>query len=182
MKKISAILSKIKNEKKIFIIVGVGLIGILLIALSELLPATENKSEKNKEEQTTYTVAATYEQGVEQRLEEIISKIEGTGNVSVMVTISSSPETVYAKNEKEKTKTDEKSSEYSYDGSYVTDSKDGGVVLKTSEPKIRGVIVVCDGGDKAAVKKDVTDAVSSVLSINSNNISVLKMKIQEEQK
>lgn len=178
MKKITDIFEKIKNEKKLFVIVIVGIVGILLIALSELLPSTESKNKQD--EQTTYTSAGTYEQSVEKRLQDIISKIEGTGNVNVMVTIDSSPETVYAKNEKEKTKTDEKGTEYSYDGSYVVDNKDSGMVLKTSEPQIRGVIVVCDGGDKPSVKKDVTDAVSSVLSINSNNISVLKMKNQEE--
>lgn len=180
MKKISSFFEKIKKEKKLYIIVAVGILGILLIALSELLPADKTKSE-NQEQQTAFASANNYEAGVEKRLEEIIANIAGAGKVKVMVTINSSPETIYAKNEKEKTKTDEKSSEYSYDGSYVVDNNDNGVVLKTSEPEIRGVIVVCDGGDKPAVKKDITDAVSSVLSIKSNNISVLKMKNQEEQ-
>lgn len=180
MNKLSSFFEKIKKEKKLFIIVVVGILGILLIALSELLPTSESK-DKNTEQQTTYVSANNYEAVAEKRLKEIISNINGAGRVEVMVTIDSSPEIVYAKNEKEKIKTDEKSTEHSYDGSYVVDDNDNGVVLKTSEPEIRGVIVVCDGGDKPSIKKDITDAVSSVLSIKSNNISVLKMKNQEEQ-
>ena len=41
----------------------------------------------------------------------------------------------------------------SYEKKYVLTDDDGGVVLKTTEPEVRGVIVVCDGGDNAAVKK-----------------------------
>ena len=54
-----------------------------------------------------------------------------------------------------------------------------GVVLKTTEPEVRGVIVVCDGGDNAAVKNGITSAVRAALSVDSNKITVLKMKNSE---
>lgn len=53
------------------------------------------------------------------------------------------------------------------------------MVLKTTEPEVRGVIVVCDGGDNAAVKNGITSAVRAALSVDSNKITVLKMKNSE---
>ena len=52
-------------------------------------------------------------------------------------------------------------------------------MLRTESPKIQGVVVVCDGGDNSKVKNDVTNAVSALLGINVNHISVLKMKNSE---
>lgn len=69
-----------------------------------------------------------------------------------MVTLDTSEQTQYAKDEKENSKSGDKSSEKSYEKKYVLTDDDSGVVLKTTEPEVRGVIVVCDGGDNAAVK------------------------------
>ena len=68
-----------------------------------------------------------------------------------MVTLDTSEQTQYAKDEKENSKSGDKTSEKSYEKKYVLTDDDGGVVLKTTEPEVRGVIVVCDGGDNAAV-------------------------------
>ena len=73
----------------------------------------------------------------------------------------------------------DKTSEKSYEKKFVLTDDDGGVVLKTTEPEVRGVIVVCDGGDNAAVKNGITSAVRAALSVDSNKITVLKMKNSE---
>ena len=96
-----------------------------------------------------------------------------------MVTLDTSEQTQYAKDEKENSKSGDKSSEKSYEKKYVLTDDDSGVVLKTTEPEVRGVIVVCDGGDNAAVKKGITSAVRAALSVDSNKITVLKMKNSE---
>ena len=62
---------------------------------------------------------------------------------------------------------------------FICPDPDGGVVLKTTEPEVRGVIVVCDVGDNAAVKNGITSAVRAALSVDSNKITVLKMKNSE---
>ena len=93
--------------------------------------------------------------------------------------VSSYEQTQYAKDEKENSKSGDKTSEKSYEKKYVLTDDDGGVVLKTTEPEVRGVIVVCDGGDNAAVKNGITSAVRAALSVDSNKITVLKMKNSE---
>lgn len=178
MKKLENALKKLKTEKKLFLIVIIGILGIILIAASELIPRS---ADKPKTETTVKNEESSYAALLEERLTQIISQIDGVGKVQVLLTLESSAETIYAKDEKEEYINNENSTQRSYNGSYVLTNDDTGVVLKTSEPKVRGVIIVCEGGDRAIVKKDITDAVTSALSVNSNNVSVLKMKIQEEQ-
>ena len=48
------------------------------------------------------------------------------------------------------------------------------MLLKVIEPNIRGVAIVCDGGENAAVRENIINAVSAVLDIKTNKISVSK--------
>ena len=59
--------------------------------------------------------------------------------------------------------------------SRIIRSKDGSeqaVLQKQVMPKIRGVLVVCDGGDDALTREKITKAVSSVLNISSGKVFV----------
>lgn len=170
----------IKKEKKVIILVVVGLIGILLIAISEFIPKTEKK--------TTDTVTETYansgyEEKIEKRLCDVISSIDGAGKVSVMVTLQSGEEYQYAKNSTNEEKTETNSSQIKNDSEYVViDGADGDecVLVKSNTPKIQGVIIVCEGGEIQSVKNNITNAVAALLGVSTNNISVLKMKTTEE--
>lgn len=177
MKSVKNIWDRIKAEKKLLTIVLAGLVGIGLIAASELLPVGRAKK---RTPQPAQTPACSYEEQIEKRLSSVISEIRGVGRAEVMVAIDSSCETFYAKNEKEESKTEGENMQKSYTGNYVLAGGGQGIVLKTDEPKVRGVIVVCEGGDSASVRKDITDAVTSVLSVDTNHVCVLRMKHQEE--
>ena len=99
-----------------------------------------------------------------------------------MITLKSSEENKYAVNSSSENQiSDGKSNSKSSNDYVVIDSSsvDSCVVLRTESPKIQGVVVVCDGGDNSKVKNDVTNAVSALLGINVNHISVLKMKNSE---
>ena len=41
------------------------------------------------------------------------------------------------------------------------------------EPQIKGVVVVCEGGDSAVVKERIVEAVTTVLGIKSNQVCVV---------
>lgn len=49
------------------------------------------------------------------------------------------------------------------------------LVETAREPEIKGVAIVCEGGDDVAVIKRITDVVSVVLGIPTNRICVTKM-------
>lgn len=168
------ILNVFKNNKKIILLIFIGFLGIILIAFSEI---KTNKSENDK---TDITESESYSQeeyvsSLEERLTQLISAMQNTGTVKVMITLESTEENVYAV--EESIKKDEKSS--SYQSKFVIiDNKNTkeGVCLKVIEPKIKGVAVVCTGGGDPQVKQEITNTVCSLLGIGSNRVSVTKMK------
>ena len=176
MKKLPKLSEKLKKDKKLLLTVAAGILGIVFIVISEFIPKSSYKKAETGEQNKNSV--SSYEETLEKRLESIISSVDGAGRVQVMVTLDTSEQTQYAKDEKENSKSGDKSSEKSYEKKYVL-TDDVGVVLKTTEPEVRGVIVVCDGGDNAAVKNGITSAVRAALSVDSNKITVLKMKNSE---
>ena len=77
-----------------------------------------------------------------------MSQISGVGNVKIFLTMDNSGENVYLKN---------------------TDTKTVSI-----EPKVRGVVVVCDGGDDQLVVSRVLDAVTKALNISSDKVCITK--------
>ena len=168
MKKLPKLSEKLKKDKKLLLTVAAGILGIVFIVISEFIPKSSYKKAETGEQNKNSV--SSYEETLEKRLESIISSVDGAGRVQVMVTLDTSEQTQYAKDEKENSKSGDKSSEKSYEKKFVLTDDDGGVVLKTTEPEVRGVIVVCDGGDNAAVKNGITSAVRAALSVDSNKI------------
>ncbi len=136
----------IKSEKGIKLIFAAGLILILLIAFSGLF--TRSGSKETEQVRSSAEELSAYESMLEQRLTDILSQIEGVGSVKVMVTLDDTGETEYGKN--------------------------ADMLLSVTAPRVRGVIVVCDGGDSITVKEKVVGAVSGVFGINTLHISVTR--------
>lgn len=59
----------------------------------------------------------------------------------------------------------------------IVDAADGKQPLVEThiEPEVKGVAVVCEGGDDITVIKRITDLVSVVLGLSTNRICVTKM-------
>ena len=141
--------------KKYRYVLLVLLAGIVLM----LLPAQE-------EEKAEPTVEETEPVDMETRLEQILTRIEGAGEVAVMLTEASGEETVY--------QTDGDGA----DTVLVTDEnrKEQGLVRTRQPPVYRGAIVVCRGADSAYVRLAVVEAVANVTGLGTDKITVLKME------
>ena len=172
-REIKDIIQWFKVDKKAQLILAAALAGIILIVISSAasVPDEAEASEQSSEEfdEEEYTTA------LEKRLEEMISLINGAGEARVIVTLECDYETVYARDgrfSKDGNSTDE-DSEY-----IIIDSEEaqGGLLLKTVTPRIRGVAVVCGGGDNPYVECAVVEMLSSVLDVGTNHISVSKIK------
>ena len=48
------------------------------------------------------------------------------------------------------------------------------------EPELEGVVIVCDGGADAGVKREITEAVSALFQIESHKIKIMKSKEAKE--
>lgn len=174
------ILEIYKKDKKVFFIVVVGIALVLFIFLSEF----DNKdSSANKEEIIFNENSQEYSLYLEQRVEEIVSSIEGAGKVNVMITISETTEYVYAQNQNGTNKVNKDSENKDNKSDFVIiekDNNDTGLLLKTFEPKIRGVAIVCEGADDPAVQQQIYSTVSAVLNVSTARISISKLATNKE--
>lgn len=174
-----------KDSKWTKAVIFAGFIGIALILLSSLLPKTSGNQGSNSEQCAT-TSSEEYLKQLEEKVQTLVEKISGVGNSNVMITLENGVENVYANSEKKSTDntTDSSSSGTSKatdknnteQNVVVVDGKDGkqALVVTQKEPTVKGVVVVCDGGDNLTVVQDVIDAVTTALRITSNRVTVVK--------
>ncbi len=172
-----------KNPKFIKAVVIVGLVGILFILMSGLFTDKKENSEVTQTSDIAYISLTQYENELEQNLADIISSINGAGKTRVLLTMDSTVEQVYA-TDKNMAQNDSKNSgdnteskkDTSATTTYITvelsDGTQQTVLLKEIQPKVRGVLVVCSGGDNNVVKEKIVDAVTKVLDISSSRVSV----------
>lgn len=173
-----------KNEGFVKAIVCAGLLGIALILLSGFFTQNVKNEVKAEPKESISTTLTKYENDLEQGLAEIISSIDGAGKTKVLITMDSTVEQVYAadKNIAQKNSSNTKEADtannkdITADSSYVTvelsDGTQQTVLVKEIQPKVRGVLVVCIGGDNSVVKEKIIDAVTKALDISSSKVSV----------
>ncbi len=167
-------LTGILKAGKIKIIIFIGLLGIVLIFLSEFISSDE--PEKSTEiKSNTSASYETYAQDMERKLKNILEKIEGVGKAEVMITVSGTEEYIYA--QEEKVKNGER--DFSSESQYVmigSGSEKHALLKKVVNPQISGVVIICEGGDSNIVKEKVYSSISAVFDIPSNQIYVTKLK------
>lgn len=170
---ISETVSKLKKDKKAFITVIIGVTGMLLILLSEL-PLFSAEAKNTKSQETSYISGDT-----EKETEKLISEIKGAGKVSVMLTYDASEERVWAKDTDGKT--DSEGNKNISDKHIIIDAADGetGLPVKIIYPRVRGVAVVCSGGDDPIVQGEIKALLSALFNIGSNRISIAPRAEQE---
>ncbi|MGN1416163.1 MAG: hypothetical protein ACI4XF_04930 [Oscillospiraceae bacterium] len=165
MDKIREFIEKLpKNKKFIYGAVIVGIAGMLLIIFSG---GSGDETAGKSADTEAFSSNDAYEAELESRLAEILSSIQGVGDVKVMITLSSSEEYVYA--EETDTSADRQQREY-----VIADK--GGIVTKINSPAVTGAVIVCEGGGNSQVCEKVYEAVSVALGLPSNRICVVKME------
>ncbi|MGI6083836.1 MAG: hypothetical protein ACOYIF_00165 [Acetivibrionales bacterium] len=117
---------------------------------------------------------------IERRLSELLSKVEGAGQVSVMVYADTGSEQVPAYNNEQNTRSDErsdgKSTEVSETRQLALSGADEPVILKVLIPQIKGVVVVAEGADDILIKAQLNNAVYTLLGIPEHRVQILKHK------
>lgn len=158
------LIARIPESKRPVIIIISGLVLIFIICV---LPVLSGSGESEYKSDISFQTENEFIKETETKLAELISSIDGAGKAKIMLTMDSSEENIYAKD------INGEKSEYVV---IKTNSNENGMLVKAVYPKIRGVAVVCEGGDKPKVKVDITNAICSSLGISSTKISIAKMK------
>ncbi len=177
-KLINRISEKTKLGKKLLLPVFLLAAGIVCLLISELPAVSETSSSKTTTE-APKSGEQEYTEQLEERLTSLISRIDGVGAVTVMVTLESSVEDVYLHNFDygENVDSGGKSNIEQKDEYVIVDDgqAEKGIVVRVNQPKIRGVAVVCEGGGSDVIRTRVTEAVTALLDISSARVSVAEM-------
>ena len=157
--------SKEANKKNWVILIGAAL-GIAL-----LLFGTNFEKNETVTDQKSYALEddelILYQEHLEARVKELCESVGGVGNTTVIVTLGGSFESVYAIED--------------HDGGekYViigSGSNAQALFLTRTPPTIAGIGIVCQGGDNANVRQELTELVSAAFHVSSNRIHVTSAK------
>ena len=166
--KVSKAFGKLKKIKHIEIIIAI--VAVIIMLFIYFGAKVSSKSEKNA--QTAQNAVATdYCRQMETNLEEALGGITGVGKLKLVINWESSVESVIAY-------ITNNSGNSSTSTPQIIQGTSGGkpIVLKEIYPKALGVIIVCEGGGNVSTKLDIINAVSVLLNITPDKISVYAMK------
>lgn len=154
--KLNDVISKIKNKPLLALLF---LFGVIMLVFGEGLIGKADTTEKSD----SSFVVRSYTEELERRAAALISSVSGVSDVKIMITLDCGSEYVYAEN------SDAGLGEY-----LIINSQNGEepVLVKEIFASVRGIGVVCRGGDNVNVKKTVTDLLSSAFGIPTSKISV----------
>lgn len=158
--------NKLFSKYKYFILVLV--IGIIFIGF----PAADVRVNSQPEEITNFNLDE-----FEKKLEMAIGSIEGAGKTSVVLTLLSTEESIYATDIKSDI-TDEQNRKLEENITVISTGSYGEepLLIKKIYPTFKGVGIICEGGDNPVTKLKITEFLTSVLAIGVKDISISKMK------
>lgn len=172
------------------------LAGILILIIA--LP-TDTKEKKQAEEakenisKENNTMEASKDE-IERKLEDILEKIDGAGDVKVMITYQDSGTQVVEKDKNTSENSLEESDstggvrstkEQQLQESTVYEEADAGntpFVSKELLPKVEGILIVASGGDNQKVKQNISEAVLALFQVEAHRIKIVKMSGLEDSK
>ncbi len=160
------------------------MVGILLLAAGKSFSSFggDVPVKSPQEEPVETTIGSDAE--TERRMAEVLSKIEGAGQVDVMLTYRRTEEKTVARDEV-------REESYSQDGGKTSESlrventailmedRNGNtlpLLLSAASPEVEGVVIVAEGGGDPVVCAALNQAAQALLDVPAHKIAVLKMK------
>lgn len=144
---------------------------ILLLGIFLMLIPSEDKTDSEAVSQTLTETESS--ENLERSLSRILSKMEGAGEVEVLLTLSQGESSVFQMDESSSGGTDIRREAVVISGS---DRAETGLLRQVNPPVYKGAVVLCQGADSAAVRLAVIQAVANATGLSTDKISVLKMK------
>ena len=177
-------------------------LGILLIFLCMQQDSSTNSSKNESSSKTTTgseglaagsintdstSETEEYVNSLENKLKSILSKVNGVGEVEVMITVEESKERVVLKdnpytqdsvNESDGEGGNRESNSTTRDDETVMSSSGDGettpYVIKEIQPSILGVLVIAEGGNNAVIETKIVQAVEALFDVPAHKIVVME--------
>lgn len=167
---------KIPKGEALFKLLGQYKYVLIVIAAGILLllwPSGEKKSPAAAQSGLTGGEEDFSVEALEERLARVLSKIDGAGEVSVVLTVESGMERVLATDIAASQSEDRRDRE---EQTVIISTEEGeeAVLLTQRYPTFQGALVVCPGGDDPEVRLRLTQAISVLTGLGSDRITVCK--------
>lgn len=163
--------SRIWGRYKYFLLVI--LVGVLLLT-SGMQPASNTQEQVAEQADHGFDL-----QAFQQSVADSLSQIDGAGRVTVLLSLETGEESVYAADVSKSSQTTDNNSNESYESttSILSDGSYGEapILIKSKYPTFRGAVILCEGADDDAVRLQIVHAVSALCGISSDCISVSKL-------
>ena len=168
--------------------IWLGVLGIILLLLGGVFDyqGTNKAAEVPAEPlKATQVINRTYEDDLEVKLSNMLSRVKGAGAVAVSVTLENSSIQEHAKNVTKETRTVQekdtagglRTTTETKESQQILLSKENGsdhpVMVREIKPSIKGVLVIAEGAADSNVKANLTRAVEAGLGLPSYKITVL---------
>ena len=162
------LISYVKKYRYVALVV---LAGVVLMLLPSGKGEQQTSSDQPVNVSEAYSLAET-----EKRLEQLLGRIRGVGQVQVMLTLKSGSSLQLAENRS----TSLRDTENRQDRDVVTLNRGSGyedvVVTEQTYPVYQGAVVVCQGAGDSGVNLAVIQAVSVLTGLGSDKITVVQWK------
>ena len=162
------LISYVKKYRYVALVV---LAGVVLMLLPSGKGEQQASSDQPVNVSEAYSLAET-----EKRLEQLLGRIRGVGQVQVMLTLKSGSSLQLAENRS----TSLRDTEDRQDRDVVTLNRGSGyedvVVTEQTYPVYQGAVVVCQGAGDSGVHLAVIQAVSVLTGLGSDKITVVQWK------
>ncbi len=202
MKILGKILAEDKRDKKtIYKILGLLVTGVMLLIVSSQFKNPDQGVGEVPEPKTFISTANNssssevgdsepYEVAMEKRLKAILKKMQGVGEVEVMITTTYGKEIILAQDMTSHTSstleedTDGGSREVNnYDDQTkvvmqnlnVTSGNEP-VVVKEKQPEIQGILIIAQGAGHSAVKQAISQSAQTLLGIPAHRVTVHQLQ------
>lgn len=159
--------------------------------ITETAGRTEEKSvdETQKLNNNDCYDLESYVEKLENRVEEVLSGMEGAGKVQVMITVADTGTEILEK-DREINTTDLEESDNAggkrkntengqrEEAIYLRDAEGNEIpyVVQRKLPEVTGVVVVAEGAGNTKVKENIIGAVGVLFNLNEHRIKVIRMK------
>ncbi len=160
-----------RRYKFVLLVIAVGLVLLLW-------PSGEKPSEPVQETDSLSAAEDFSVSALEEKLSQTLSKIQGAGDVTVVLTVRSGARKILAEDVTTAVASD--GERQSQRANLVVSSGAGAgeepVLVQQLYPEFQGALVVCTGGNDASTRLKLMEAVSALTGLGADKISICKGK------
>ena len=169
-----------KMDKTKWLILG--LLGMLLLVIAVPVEDLQEKKQEQAAQEALSSQALAvgepreYEKSLEQKLAQMLSKIEGVGSVQVMITFQDMGKAIVEKDiSRSSGQASYTEGQYQEETIYEEVNGKQPYVSRQELPSVEGVLVVAQGAEDSMAKKSIQEAVMALFPIEAHKIKIVKM-------